>query len=127
MALNAASKTKAICTTTDPAGLAPPPTVTGALELDVGLDEVRVVDGRVPDAVSSSPGESKDISWDVGPGASELPNAVTKGVDGVAVGLGTASIRLARVVASAGVENVMVLLSSANMADAAPSSVAVVV
>lgn len=102
--------------------------VVGLDEVVVGLDEVRVVDDCVvATVVSSSLGESRETSWDVGPAATELPISVSRGVVGVAVGLGTASRRLASVVASAGVENVMVLLNSENMADASESSVAVVV
>lgn len=60
--LIAARVTKVICTTTDPAALAPPPTVAGTLvlELDVDLDEVRVVDERVVE-VSWSLGESREM------------------------------------------------------------------
>ena len=58
---------------------------------------------------------------------SRVSKSVSKAVVGVAVGLGTASIRLASVVASAGVEKVSVLLSSSKMDEACARSVAVVV
>jgi hypothetical protein len=64
---------------------------------------------------------------DVGAGTSRVSKSVSKAVVGVAVGLGTASIKLASVVASAGVEKVNVLLSSSKMDEACATSVAVVV
>jgi hypothetical protein len=127
--LQIASARKLICTITEPAALAPPPpTATPCeLELDVLLDDVRVVDDRVavrPVVVSSSLDTS---SLEVGPGTSSVSKSVSKAVVGVAVGLGAASIRLASVVASAGVEKVNVLLRSSKMEDACAMSVAVVV
>lgn len=81
---------------------------------------------RDAEEVSSS-GEV-DGSSEVGTGAaSEVPNSVSTGVVGTTVELGTAPTKLARVVASAGVENVRVLLSSWKALEASWLSVAVVV
>ena len=123
------SARKLICTITAPAALAPPPpTATPCeLELDVLLDDVRVVDDLVaarPVVLSSSLVNS---SLEVGPGTSSVSKSVSNAVVGVAVGLGAASIRLASEVASAGVEKVSVLLRSSKMDDACAMSVAVVV
>lgn len=127
--LQTARARKLICTSTEPAALVPPPpTATPCeLELDVLLEDVRVVDDRVvlrPVVVSSLLVTS---SVEVGAGTSKVAKSVSKAVVGVAVGLGAASIRLASVVASAGVEKVSVLLSSSKMDDACATSVAVVV
>lgn len=118
--LQTASARKLICTIADPAALAtpPPPATPCELELDVLLEDVRVE--LLLDVVSSS-------SAEVGAGMSRVSKSVSKAVVGVAVGLGTASIRLASVVASAGVEKVSVLLSSSKMDEACARSVAVVV
>ena len=89
--------------------------------------EVDVLAAVAPRVVLSSPGESRLISCEVGPATAELPSSVSRAVVVVAVGLGAASSRLASVVASAGVENVMVLLKSAKRAEAWRSSLAVVV
>lgn len=64
---------------------------------------------------------------EVGSANAALPNSVSEAAVGVAVELGTASSKLASVVASAGVENVGVLLKSAKVAEAGLSSVAAVV
>jgi hypothetical protein len=127
--LSAAIPTNAMCTTTESAALVPPP-AAGALELAVALEEVlevEVLAAVAPRVVSSSPGESRLISCEVGPATAELPSSVSRAVVVIAVGLGAASSRLASVVASAGVENVMVLLKSAKRAEAWRSSLAVVV
>lgn len=116
------------CTATESAALPPPETEAVTLVLDAGpKDEVDIFLVEEVVEVSSSSGGDRLISCEVGPAASELPKSVSIAVVGVAVALGAASSRLARVVASAGVENVRVLLSSAKMAEAALASVAVVV
>jgi hypothetical protein len=129
MPLQTASVKKLVCIITEPAALAPPPpTATPCeLELDVLLDDVRVVDDRVAarPVVVSSPLVASFL--EVGPGTSSVSKSVSNAVVGVAVGLGAASIRLASVVASAGVEKVSVLLRSSKMDDACAMSVAVVV
>jgi hypothetical protein len=129
--LQTASARKLICTITAPAALAPPPPSATPCELELELaallDDIRVVDNRVvlrPVVASSSLVAS---SVEVGTGTSSVSKSVSKAVVGVAVGLGAASIRLASVVASAGVEKVNVLLRSSKMDDACATSVAVVV
>lgn len=127
--LSTASATNPICTTTEPAALAPPP-AADALELAAVLVDALALDVPVAVArrlVPSSPGESNSISCDVGPGTAKLPTSVSNAVVAVAVGLGLAPSKLASVVASAGVENVSVLLKSAKRDDAWRSSLAVMV
>ena len=127
--LQTARARKLICTNTAPAALVPPPppATPCELELDALLEDVRVVDARV--AVRSVVVSSSLVASfvDVGAGTSRVSKSVSKAVVGVAVGLGTASIKLASVVASAGVEKVNVLLSSSKMDEACATSVAVVV